>query len=398
MENNAKNSNLVKVVLAEAEIGLLINLAGLNLNKTSPLFSVIGKTGPSDSRRLQQSGLLDSNGRPASECLEALTILANPDTELSLLWGNAGGISLTKVYFSARSGKLVSFTRANGNCNLSYFLSHQDITDLIADKIAFQTIKEPADISLETGTAALPAFLSVLDLYRESQLRAALERRQEAEVIATTIELNRIWQDSKMESNFSWYAPAGHILTVDNPPVSSAVTEQGFNALKKSALIESNGALSSKVLSFASAAFPLMAFFGVKAFFKQGAQAEKVDLALFRGFSTLLFVQTTSNGGKEQLSLKSISTSQLPEVLFNLVTKPFDVQVQPEKPDLPVQSAPVNNLACGKCGVSNPSGAKFCSKCGATLAAAAPIKFCPKCGDPVTSVEKFCDKCGTKLV
>jgi hypothetical protein len=356
MENKAKSPEATKATASDAELGALINLAGVKPEKTSPLSQAVGKGGAPDNKKLLQSGLVDSNGRPTADCLEALNILASPDAEVSLLWGAGDRVSLSKVYFSARSkDKLVSYTRSNGIHNLAFFLTRQDITDLITEKTAFPPINEAPDMSLESGLAALPAFFSALDLFRESQLKAALERRQSTDIEITAAEINRIWQSSKMEIGFEWYAPAGYISLGDGLPTGYKM-EDGLNDLKRMGIVSPQGLLSTRGIAFAGAAFPLISFVGIKSV----SRAEKTRIGLFRGFSTLLLVQLTSEDGADRVFINSITTSQIPELLFNLATRPFEVEAQP--------------------------------------ATAAPkLNYCPKCGDPVKSGEKFCDKCGARL-
>jgi hypothetical protein len=397
MENMEKSSTIKKIVLTDSDLVSLISTAGFKPDKTSPLAQISGASGNPDNRRLQQAGWLDNNNRPTADCLDALTVLANPDAEMDLLWGNAESVSLSKVYFSARSGKLVSFTRNGGNNNLSYFLSFQDITDLIAEKTAFPPIKEPAGISLEAGPAVLPVFLSVLDLYREGQLKAALERRQETAVSVTLDEINRVWQNSKTETNFGWFASAGYIAIASSLPASGLKIDEGFAALKREGVLNPDGTLSTTAAALASCAYPLMSFIGVKTTTRQGADLEKAHLALFRGFAALLFVQVSSENNQPRIWIKSISTSQLPEILFNLVTKPFDVKVQPQKPAPQQPPASPGNVNCAKCGTANQAGDKFCIKCGSGLTAASSAKFCMKCGSPLKIGAKFCEKCGGKV-
>jgi len=49
-------------------------------------------------------------------------------------------------------------------------------------------------------------------------------------------------------------------------------------------------------------------------------------------------------------------------------------------------------MICGQCGTDNDAGRKFCTECGASLAA-----VCPACGVLLTGTEKFCGECGTPL-
>ena len=182
-----------------------------------------------------------------------------------------------------------------------------------------------------------------------------------------------------------------------NKAITEAAVAEGLEALQNEGLVGNNGDLSSTLTSFAPRAFPIAGFFGLKILTINADAAEKTQLALFRGISTLLLAQMTEENGREKALLSSISTSQLPELLFNLSTRPFEVTSLPPR-QMPQPAAP-GTIACGKCGTQNNVKSKFCSKCGAALAAAAQAgpKFCPKCGDPVTAGEKFCDKCGTAL-
>jgi hypothetical protein len=397
MENNNRASGLKKITLLDVDMVNLISVSGLKLESSSPLAVINKNAGSADPRRAQQSGLIDTNNRLTADGLTVLGVLARPDMEMSLIWGTADSLSTSKVYFSATSDKLVSFTHTNGSSNLSYFLSPQDITDLVTEKTAFPPIKDNVDYSLETGPASLPAFLAVLDLYREAQLKAALERRQDADPVITAAELNRVWQQSKMETNFSWYAPAGYITFAEGPS-AQANFEEGFRSLKRQSLIRADGGLSQPGSAFAAAAFPLLSFMGMKAVSRQNSGVEKVHLALFRSMATLLLVQIAADSGKETLYIKSLNTSELPEVLFNLVTRPFDVVPQAVTPVAAKAGSAGQTVICTKCQTVNAAGTRFCSRCGATLTAAPAVKFCPKCGDPVTGSEKFCDKCGNQLV
>jgi class 3 adenylate cyclase/tetratricopeptide (TPR) repeat protein len=49
-------------------------------------------------------------------------------------------------------------------------------------------------------------------------------------------------------------------------------------------------------------------------------------------------------------------------------------------------------MICGHCGADNAAGRKFCTECGASLAAA-----CPSCGASIDGTEKFCGECGSPL-
>ncbi len=391
-----KSQAVVKTVLSDGELTFLLNAAGVRPEKTSPLAQIGKPAAPDTGRKLPQTGLVDSSGHPTADCLEALNILANPGTEIDLLWGNQQGVSLSKTYSAAGKDRLVSFTRMNGVNNISYFLSPQDITDLVAQKLVFSEIKEIAELSLETGAAAVPVFFALLDLYQEAQLKATLERQQEFEVKIAPDEANRILQTAKVDQDLTWYAPVGYMAMPTNVAVTESVVKDGISALKRAGIIEASGVLSDSMAAFASRAFPLMAFFGINVYTRSGGAIEKAPLALFRGCSTLLFVQITSEGGRTgQAIINSISTSELPEILFNLAVRPYEVAAPPVMPSTAAPTA--GSVVCGKCGTQNLVNAKFCTKCGATIAAPAKSKFCPKCGDPVTAGEKFCNKCGTKL-
>jgi hypothetical protein len=391
MVNNENATGVIKTSLKDGEMLALINAAGLKPGKQSPLAQINGKPAP-DARNLQSSKLVDSSNRPTKDCLEALNILANPTSEMDLFWGNPNGVSLSKAYAAAGQDKLVSFTSMNGTSNISYPLTTADITEIMVQKLAFTEIKDTAELNIEAAPAAMPVLFALLDIYRESQLRSALERRPESGVTATTEEANRVIQEAKLELNLNWYTPVAYNAMPSGMAITEATVEEGFRLLKSEGIIGAGGELSESLTAFANRAFPLAGFFGIKILTASGGSIEKTQLALFRGLSTLLLAQLTSDGGKDRVLINSIATAQLPELLFNLGTRPFEVTAPP------LQPAPANTVICGKCGTQNNGASKFCRKCGAPLTAApATIKFCPKCGDPVTAGEKFCDKCGAPL-
>lgn len=397
MVNDAKATTTAKAVLSDGELSALLNLSGIRPEKASPLAQISSQTAAPDAfRKLQQSGLLDAGSRPTPGCQECLRILASPGVEMDLVWGNAEGVSLSKVYAAGENSKLVSFTRINGSNHLSYFLSQQDVTDLIVEKTAWPAIQEAVDLSIETGVEAIPVFFALLDSCRESQLRAALERRQEGEVTVTDDDANRITQTAKVEPDMSWYAPAAYVaVPADSPVTASSITE-GMKTLNREGIIGANGVLNARMVSFARAAFPLVSFVGVKVLRRSSASLEKAQLALFRGFSTLLLVQLSSDGAAKQVLVNSIATSQLPELLFSLATRPFEVEAPKAAPQTQATPAAAG-LVCSTCGARSPAGAAFCVKCGAPLPVPSAASFCPRCGRPLPGGAKFCNKCGARL-
>jgi membrane protease subunit (stomatin/prohibitin family) len=56
---------------------------------------------------------------------------------------------------------------------------------------------------------------------------------------------------------------------------------------------------------------------------------------------------------------------------------------------------PATGVVCTQCGASNAAGVKFCTGCGAALAAAL---HCGSCGAQAPAGAKFCPNCGGKLV
>ncbi len=395
MVNDEKTMEVTKATVTDGELLALLNTAGIKPGKTSPLAQISGKVAPPDAlRNLRTAGLTDATNRPTPACIEALSILANPASEIDLLWGNPDGISLSKAYAAAGKDRLVSFTSMNGTSNIAYFVSPQDITDLMTQRLVFTEIKDTATLNIEANPAAMPVFFAALDIYREEQLKAALEHRHEAAVTATAEEVNRIIQESKLDTNFSWYSPVAYNAMPLDFTITEATAAEGFRILQSEGIIGEGGELSDSLTTLAYRAFPLAGFFGIKVLTANAGAIEKTQLALFRGLSTLLLTQLTEENGKPSIQISSISTSQLPELLYNLGTRPFEATTPPPAP---VQPASAGTVTCGKCGTQNDGKAKFCSKCGASLAAKPGPKFCPKCGDPVTANEKFCDKCGAPL-
>jgi hypothetical protein len=400
MVNNNASANVTRGTVSNGEILAILNTAGLKTAQISPLSRIKGQPTPLDTPKLQSAGLTDNTGRPTPSFQEALTILANPSAEINLIWGNPDGVSVSTVYAAAGQDKMVSFTSSDSSSNISFFLSPQDITDLLTQRLVFSEIKNIAPLSAEISPTALPALFGVLDMYRETQLRAVLDRRQEVTVTTEAEELNRIVQEAKTETNFSWYAPIAYNIIPTGNAITESTVNEGLKILKNEGLIGSSGELSSALNTFASRAFPIAGFFGIKVVTVSANAAEKTQLALFRGISTLLLVQLTGENGKERAVVSSISTSQLPELLFNLSTRPFEAPAAPAAQPT-AQPAAVSTIFCNKCGTKNDAKAKFCSKCGATLAvttsAQSSNKFCGKCGSPVKSGVKFCDKCGAPI-
>ena len=365
---NKDNARRTTVILQDAEFQSLISLAGVKIGAASPLAGFGASTAPAaDAGRLQQLGLLASAepARLAPDCLKALNILANPDAETTLMWGNPEKVNYSAVFSSRDTGSttMVAYGReGNGSHHLSYFLSHEDIIDLIKGTTAFSELKDVPDFSLKMNAGTLPVLFGVLDLYQEARLRAALDRRSEFQPDLSAEEITRILTDARMESSLAWYAPVGYLMMPDK--VSDAGIREGLETLKRGGVIAiSRGlaALSAGLNAFAHRAFPVISYSVVKVSVNRGANIERLQLGFIRGMATLLLLHLPDESGAT-LQLDSITTSDVPELLFNIITMPFEAPAAP-KP-----------------------------------AAAPPkINYCPKCGDPVKSGEKFCDKCGKKL-
>jgi len=389
MVNEQKTNGVVKAAVSNGEMLSLLNMAGLKPSRLSPLAKISGQPAPVNG--LQASGLVDSSNRPTPACVEALTILADPATEIDLIWGNPDSISLSNAYAAAGQERFVSYTAANGKSNISYFIAPQDFTDLMIEKLAFTEVKTVAPLNLEVAASSLPVLFALLDIYREAQLHSVLERRQEIPTAVTAEDANRVIQDSKMETDFNWYTPAGLNVLPPESAVTESTVDEGFRILKKEGIIGAGGELSDTIIAFANRAFPLAGFFGLKILKASGGSVEKTQLGMFRGLSSLLLVQLTSENNETRALVSSISTAQLPELLFNAQMRSI------ETPEPAVQAVSGKAVFCSKCGTSNTGPSKFCSKCGAPLAATASAKFCSKCGTPAAGGEKFCKKCGTPL-
>lgn len=395
MVNTNDAKAVTKASLSDGELVALLNASGIKPSRLSPLAAIKGSPAPINT--LQASDMADASGRPTPACLEALTILANPASETDLLWGNPDGVSFSKAYAAAGQDRMVSFTGSNGKNNLSYFLSSNDIADLMTQNLANPVIKDTAALNLEIPASAVPALFALLDIYREAQLRSALEHRRETTLNVTADDLNRIAQEAKTDANFDWYTPTAYNALPQDSAVTEASMKEGFNTLKKEGVIGNDGELSGSFISFTSRAFPIAGFFGAKILTANSGSLEKTQFALFRGLSTLLLVQLSTETGENQALVSSIATAQLPELLFNFGTRIQDTYVAPAPSAPPASATASNGGVCSKCGTVNTGTPKFCSKCGATMAVPAPARFCTKCGTAEAGGEKFCKKCGAQI-
>lgn len=377
--------------LSDGELTALFNLAGLKPGSNSPLAKIAATNPPPGAvSQLQKARLLGTDNRPTAGCLEFLNIITNPGTEIDLRWSSPNGYNTSLVYSLAGSDRLVSYTKSGSGNNLSYFLTPQDMTDLLVEKLASPPIKNAVDFSCKAEVSILPVFFALLDLYREAQLKTALERHSEIEVKVTAESINTLLQEAKVENALDWYAPAGFVAIPGDAAWTNQLIEKGIDEARRQGLIEKDDILGPRMMSLGFNAFPLTGFFGIKVFTSQNNSVERSHIALFRSVLSLLVVQIDAN----RVSVTSISTSQLPQILFNLATLPFQVKISPPSPS---SQSPLGKRFCNQCGTALKEGAKFCPKCGAVLTSPAAAKFCAKCGTAFKAGEKFCKKCGAKL-
>src|SRR4030042_410364 len=367
---NSEKFNATAAALSNVDLATLVGRSGVFVEKTSPLAFTAGIPPAGDAQvntRLQQLGFLISSSPPnlTPQCLNALKILASPDVEIRLVWGDAGKINFSTLFAAAGSGSgaMVAFNRATQDRNnISYFVSQEEITGLVRDRIAFSELKVQADLSIKADAAALPVFFAALDLQCEARLKAALDRTPVPDVEISVEAAKKILVDAKTATALDWYAPLGYMMLPHELPDDAAIAS-GLQALVTERVITMNrksGKLSPSLQEFAFRAFPIVTYFGATVGARQNPAFGGAQFALVRSPSTLLLVQRASDKTGESFSVDSISTSNVPELLFNLATLPFAA------PPAPVPTA-------------------------------TQIKFCPKCGDPLQSGEKFCDKCGAKL-
>lgn len=402
MENLEKNKTTT-ATLSDTEVATLLGLSGINIEKTSPLSAaaITPRSRDKDvAARLRQLGFLEATSpeRLKPECLTALKTIANPDVEMRLVWGNADKVNFSNLYAAGTGGSdaMVAFTRnTEGENNLSYFISHQDITALVRDRIAAAEIKEVLPLSYVTDANVLPILFAVLDLYEEAVLKAALARTSELASDLSVEAVNRVLLDAKTNPSLGWYSPLGYLLMSRALP-DAATIKAGLQVLQREGVItigDGSASLGSNIAAFAFRAFPILSYFGATISTRKGAEFGGAQFGLIRSLNTLLFVQRIVDNTGERFSINSIGTSEVPEILFDLATLPFEAPVPKEVPS--PETKKMEDIVCPKCGVANAVGAKFCAKCGVSLAPA--IKFCPKCGDPVKAGEKFCEKCGNRL-
>ncbi len=372
---NAERQRAITGTLSDAELSALLELCRVNIDKASPLAATFAAARSGDgsvTARLQQSGFLEpvNPARPTPQCVSALNTVAKPDVVIKLVWGDAARVNLSGLYATtaAGSGAMVAFNRdAQGRNSISYFASHDDLTGLVRDRIAFSELKKTrAPMSLEAEAAALPVLFAVLDLHREARLKAALDRTPAASIDLSAGAIKRVLLDAKTSPSFDWYAALGYMMFPRELPPDDSHVISGVRALeKKDALTVSNNesVLASGLEAFAFRAFPVISYFGATISTRPGSEFAGAQFGLIRSLETLLLVERASDSAGERFRASSISTSDVPELLFNLFTMPFEVRPTPPQ-------------ASGQATATN---------------------FCRKCGDAVKAGEKFCDKCGTKL-
>jgi RNA polymerase subunit RPABC4/transcription elongation factor Spt4 len=387
---NENSEQRVTATLSDAELTTLFNLAGLKPGENSPLAKITAAgAAPGAVSQLQKAGLLGADNRPTTSCLEFLNIITNPGTEIDLRWSSPNGYNTSHVYSPSGSDRLISYTKNGASNNLSYFLTTQDMTDLLVEKLANPQINKAIDFSFEADASILPVFFALLDIYRETQLKAALERQSEIEVKVTAESINKLLQEAKVENMLDWYAPAGFVTIPGDAAWTNQLVEKGLSEAITQGLIGNDGVLDSRMMLLGLNAFPLTGFFSIKVFTRQNNSLERSHIAFLRSFMSLLAVQMDA----DRVSVTSISTSQLPQILFNLATLPFENKTSQPSPSTQAVS---KKRFCNQCGSPLKEGAKFCPKCGTTISTAPAAKFCTGCGSQLSAGEKFCKKCGAK--
>ena len=396
MENTTKN-RATAATLTDAELAALVNLAGITPGKDSPLPAVSGKTRAADAKvniRLQQLGFLASSNpaRLTPECTRAINTLAAPEVTMQLVWGDAAKVNISTVYADSHNGSeaMVAFNRAADDCNsLSFFVSHEEITGLVRDRLAFSRVDNPPAFSLQAEASALPVFFSLLDLYCENKLQALIDRAPVSAADFSKEAIKKNLVNAKTATTLDWYSSLGYLMFPRELPGDTAIAA-GMKALEKERALVINRdsvSLPDSLLALASQAFPILTYFGATI----AGRPVSAQFGLVRSPAALLLVQSSSNSGGAYFTAESIGTSNVPELLFNLFTMPFAAPA-PSRP----AAAPAAN-ACPKCATKNPAGAIFCSRCGADLTPGPKVNYCPKCGDAVRPGEKFCDKCGARI-
>jgi predicted RNA-binding Zn-ribbon protein involved in translation (DUF1610 family) len=77
--------------------------------------------------------------------------------------------------------------------------------------------------------------------------------------------------------------------------------------------------------------------------------------------------------------------------------RPSDIQRHPPVESPAARRKAVSKLHCPQCGTAQKANARFCRKCGASLAYEPAVRTCPHCGEEIKSRSRFCSHCGKSI-
>ena len=366
-------------------------------------------------------------------------VLLNPRNNINLrIWGKDSMFGETNIQFPGNimMGDGVLLNQLGRNYRISAFAGESDITDLLRQAVPAPKEEElyfEFRAHLEAPVAAV--LFGAIDYVRAQVRKSAKPIGSVKGIVFTTQELYDFmfvpWGFTTFKDLLTYIVTVGMMVE----PPSLTQTVDGLRLLVKAELLKE---VKADTYCLSPGLEPMVK---LTAGLQSGIQWQRASLLdsgdlfvsnriyIFGNKSFALCLQPTTKGKSLVYRVRHDEITRfLAEEMASSISEVPKPATAPEaqatagapaKPQTPARARTAAPIAaptpatapapaaaqtfCTKCGVALKPGARFCPKCGATVAktgaaqASATPAACPNCGASLKPGAKFCGKCGTVI-
>ena len=375
------------LTLTSSELACLIDQSGLSVGANSPL---AGFDFPERVDSLPNEALFILRGHgwiedtPMFQMTEKgkadMQALCEPRASVSLVAGSRNNVLVTRAYSSdgLKEAALVSYLY--DEVDEKHIILPGQSHAVLADTLIAQLVALPPTQGVEFEAAFSPqafvTLLGVLDLWIDTRVRTMLDRDVLREA---PIRARAVWEmlvEGRMTERYDWMVSLFTLLipyldfNIEEEVISEALQSLVENRILDPVEGEDGlYRLSENLEELAEALLPISAYGAMRITIPAGQEERSsLHLAFVQGMQATLMIQPTADAeGNPALTVDSVSTEELAEVLFTLGLPDKKAE------EAIIQAEPVKaKQVCPNCGTEVAAGRKFCTQCGMALVRPGP--------------------------
>jgi hypothetical protein len=384
-------AEVAEAVLQQEEIEAALRIESMIVAEHSPLSKIESLANPSEliSDSLESKGVLGSTGRLAPPWRDALETLASPSHWIHLFLDSAE--KRWRANYCVGPRGLCAHIEDGGEHSVWFPVKAETIIDAAAQWMGWIQVPEPEPFSIDLSAAEFVAAASVIDAFRDAQLRALLGGEMASPDRFTEPQLASLVAQTLPRHDPRWlvgalaeYAPTAFAPEPDRLHSGLAELASRGWLLVGGPELRPREALLMLTRELVNQAPSISLVAGSPT----SDPSALFALRSLTGFWTIRF----SIPEKARVRLSRSGGMMLQGMMVNLLDS-----LVSEANEAPDQRPSIDHIeACASCGEQSEPGAHFCKKCGAPLGSF--VAKCPVCLGNLRQAAKFCTRCGFRVV